>query len=291
MKHIYNINQFLNKKFLIFILLMVSLVLISQNFSVVDIPGDYDRIEGSPDGNFTKLQDSLEHGFSSARLNDAKITFSGLPMLAIPREVLIDDPLNGELEKGPWLIRFGNWYVHEDSWRSFTSSPSEHASVMRWVTNGRVELRDIIYEVEFSFQGANTITISIDAVKKHMFRITMTPNSIKFIREDRDNFGKDNNGPDKNELFGGIIDVVFEEDAWYYARIEMVGDEVLGYVTVGDGSKAVTRWGSHNLLSDKKEDPGFTVKGGGGAFRNVRLHHATLNPEWESQVKPSLPMP
>ena len=89
--------------------------------------------------------------------------------------------------------------------------------------------------------------------------------------------------PDKAVIFARFA-TELKPGEWHKVRMEMVGDTMLGKVD------DLTAWGSSDLFKQARMVPGFTVGGQSVDFRNLSIHEATLNPEWEA-VKATLPKP
>ncbi len=119
--------------------------------------------------------------------------------------------------------------------------------------------------------------MSINAVKDHMARISITPKSVAIQRDDNDH-----EGPDKAVVFARFPTELAL--GWHKVRLEMVDDMLLGKVD------DLVAWGASDLFKTEKAAPGFTVAGQSVDFRNLTIREATLNPEWES-VKATLPKP
>ncbi|MCA1964353.1 MAG: hypothetical protein LDL31_10450, partial [Prosthecobacter sp.] len=140
------------------------------------------------------------------------------------------------------------------------------------------QLQDFIVEYEFKFEGARATSLSINAVKDHMARISITPKSITIQRDDNDH-----EGPDKAVIFARFT-TELQPGTWHKVRMEMVGDTMTGQVD------DLAAWGSDALFTQTKAAPGFTVGGESVCFRNLVIREATLNPEWQ-QAKATLPKP
>jgi hypothetical protein len=140
------------------------------------------------------------------------------------------------------------------------------------------KLGDFIIEYEFKFEGAKATSLTVNAVKDHMARINISPNSVAVQRDDNDH-----EGPDKAVVFARFP-AQLSPGAWHKVRMEMVGDTMLGKVD------DLAAWGSNDLFKQDRVAPGFTVAGQSVDFRNLKISEATLNPEWDS-VKATLPKP
>jgi hypothetical protein len=193
------------------------------------------------------------------------------PMLAIPGDVIYESKLEAA-PAAPWKAAKGKWVAVEGSMRGSELPEDKHGAVIRLPN----KLTDFVIEYEFKLEGARSTSLSINAVKDHMARISITPNSVAFQKDDNDH-----EGPDKAVLFARLK-ADFKPGTWHKVRLEMVGDQMLGQVDdlIASGSNA--------LFATPKMAPGFTVAGQSVDFKNFSIRAATLNPEWE-KVRANLP--
>lgn len=195
------------------------------------------------------------------------------PLLALPGEVLYESKLD-TTPAAPWKAAKGQWELKDGVLRGSELEADKHGAVTRLPN----KLNDFVLEYEFKFEGGRTTSLSINAVKDHMARISITPKSVTVQRDDNDHAG-----PDKAVIFARFP-AELAPGTWHKVRLEMVGDTLLGQVD------DLTAWGRSDLFKTEKANPGFTVGGQSVDFRNLTLRTATLNPEWES-VKATLPQP
>jgi hypothetical protein len=186
------------------------------------------------------------------------------PMLAVPGKVLFESKLDSA-PAAPWRAAKGKWEPVEGALRGSELAADKHGAVLRV---GQ-KLSDFIIELEVKLDGARTTTLSINAEKDHMARVSITPTLVTVQRDDNDH-----EGPDKAIVFHRVkADIT--PGTWHKVRIEMVGNTMLGQV---DG---ITGWGESDLFTQPKANPGVTVGGESVHFRNFRIWEATKNPDWE----------
>lgn len=195
------------------------------------------------------------------------------PLLAVPGKIIYESRLDTE-PAAPWKTAKGRWELAEGAWKGSELAEDKHGAVIRLPN----QLQDFLVEYEFRFDGARTTSLSINAVKDHMARISITPKSVTIQRDDNDH-----EGPDKAVVFARFP-ADFAPGTWHKVRLEMVGDTLVGRV---DDHVA---WGSADLFKSPKAAPGFTVGGQSVAFRNLTIREASLNPGWES-ARATLPKP
>jgi hypothetical protein len=207
-------------------------------------------------------------------LNALALSAAETPLLlALPGKVVFENGLNTE-PASPWKAAKGRWELANGVWKGSELAEDKHGAVIRLPN----QLQDFIVEYEFRFDGARSTSLSINAVKDHMARISITPNSVTIQRDDNDH-----EGPDKAVVFARFP-ADFAPGTWHKVRLEMVGDTLVGRV---DDQVA---WGSSELFKSTKAAPGFTVAGQSVSFRNLSIREASLNPGWES-ARSALPKP
>ncbi len=194
------------------------------------------------------------------------------PLLAIPGKVIYESKLD-TAPGAPWKAAKGKWELVEGVTRGSELEADKHGAVTRLPN----KLQDFVVEYEFKFEGARSTSLSINAVKDHMARISITPKSVAIQRDDNDH-----EGPDKAVVFARFPTEL--APGWHKVRMEMVGDTMLGKVD------DLVAWGTSDLFKTEKAAPGFTVAGQSVDFRNLTIREATLNPAWE-EVKATLPKP
>lgn len=194
------------------------------------------------------------------------------PRLAIPGKVIFESKLDAA-PTAPWRVLKGKWELADGVMRGAELEADKHGAVLRLPN----KLQNFVIEYEFKLAGGRSTSLSINAVKDHMARISITPHSVTIQRDDNDH-----QGPDKAVVFARFPAEL--GDGWHKVRMEMVGDQMLGQVD------DLTAWGADALFTQAKTAPGVTVSGQSVDFRNFSIHEATQNPEWES-VKATLPKP
>ncbi|WP_170266783.1 family 16 glycoside hydrolase [Brevifollis gellanilyticus] len=195
------------------------------------------------------------------------------PLLAVPGKVIYESKLD-TAPGAPWKTAKGKWELVEGVLRGSELAEDKHGAVTRLPN----QLQDFVVEYEFKFEGGKSTSLSINAVKDHMARISITPKSIAIQRDDNDH-----EGPDKAVVFARFP-AELVPGTWHKVRLEMVGDTLVGQVD------DLIAWGSDPLFKTTKAAPGFTVAGQSVDFRNLTIREATLNPGWET-AKAALPKP
>ena len=194
------------------------------------------------------------------------------PLLAIPGKVLYENKLDAA-PAAPWLMPKGKWELMEGVWRGSEKPEDKHGAVARLPN----KLADFVIEYEFKFEGGKAHSLSINAAKEHMARISITPQFVTVLRDGS------HDGTRKPDVYARFA-VNFAAGTWHKVHMEMVGDTVLGKVD------DLAAWGSSDAFKQDRFGPGLTVGGQSVDFRNISVREATLNPDWE-QVKATLPKP
>lgn len=195
------------------------------------------------------------------------------PLLAIPGKVIYESKLDAT-PGDPWKAAKGAWELKEGVWRGSEKAEDKHGAVNRLPN----KLSDFVIEYEFKFEGGKGTSLSINAAKGHLARISIAPKLVTIQKDDGDH-----DGPDKAAIFARFA-ADFAPGTWHKVRMEMVGDTLLGKVD------ELVAWGRNELFKQERVAPGFTVAGQSVDFRNISVREATLNPDWE-KVKDTLPKP
>jgi hypothetical protein len=195
------------------------------------------------------------------------------PLLAVPGKVIYESKFD-TAPAAPWKAAKGKWELVDGVMRGSEKPEDMHGAVTRLPN----KLADFVIEYEFKFEGAKSTSLSVNGVKDHMARISITPKSVAIQRDDNDH-----EGPDQAVVFARFP-ADLSPGTWHKVRMEMVGDTMLGKVDDLIG------WGSNDLFKQDRMAPGLTVAGQSVDFRNFKISEATLNPEWDS-VKATLPKP
>ncbi len=113
------------------------------------------------------------------------------PLLAIPGKVIFENKLS-DGAGAPWKAAKGKWEAMDGVLRGSELAADKHGAVTRLPN----KLKDFVIEYEFKFAGAKSTSLSINAVKDHMARISITPKTVTVQRDDNDH-----EGPDKAVVF------------------------------------------------------------------------------------------
>lgn len=180
-------------------------------------------------------------------------------LLAQPDKEIVGDPLTKDAQAADWKVAKGKWERTADGIRVEEIPADKHGAVSRVTQN----LQDLVIAFEFRLDGAKSVSLSINATKDHMARVSITPTSLRVQKDDHDH-----DGPDKAVVFLTAAQP-FESGTWHRVVLEMVGDTMVA--TVDDKLSA---FGRDPLFLTPKVNPGFTCAGQSATFRNFTLWSA-----------------
>jgi hypothetical protein len=210
---------------------------------------------------------------SAVLLGSSGLHAADNPLLAVVGKVLYENKFDSE-QGAQWKSPKGAWEVAGGVLRGSEKPEDKHGAVTRLPD----KLADFVLEYEFKFEGAKATSLSLNAAKGHLARITITPKSVAIQKDDMDH-----EGPDKAVVFARFA-ADFQPGVWHKVRMEMVGDTLLGKVD------EFIAWGANDHFKQERLAPGLTVGGQSVEFRNLKISEASLNPGW-SEVQATLPKP
>jgi hypothetical protein len=180
-------------------------------------------------------------------------------LLAQPDKEIVNDQLTKEAKAAAWKVAKGKWERTTEGTRVEEIPADKHGAVSR-VTQ---DLQDLVIAFEFRLDGAKSVSLSINATKDHMARVSITPTTLRVQKDDHDH-----DGPDKAVVFLTAAQP-FEAGTWHRVVLEMVGDTMVA--TIDDKLSA---FGCDPLFLTPKVNPGFTCAGQSATFRNFTLWSA-----------------
>jgi hypothetical protein len=180
-------------------------------------------------------------------------------LLAQPDKEIVNDQLTKDAKAAAWKVAKGKWERTTEGTRVEEIPADKHGAVSR-VTQ---DLQDLVIAFEFRLDGAKSVSLSINATKDHMARVSITPTTLRVQKDDHDH-----DGPDKAVVFLTAAQP-FEAGTWHRVVLEMVGDTMVA--TIDDKLSA---FGRDPLFLTPKVNPGFTCAGQSATFRNFTLWSA-----------------
>jgi len=190
-------------------------------------------------------------------------------LFAQPDKELISDALTAASKPAEWKAAKGKWDRAEDGTHVEQIPADNHGAASRITT----KFQDCVVAVEFRLDGANSISLSINSVKEHMARVTISPTALRIQRDD-----SDHDGPDKAVLFLAQAEK-FEPGTWHSIVLEMLGDTMVATI---DGK--ISGFGSNDLFKLEKANPGLTCGGKSATFRNFSIWSVKAEPkaDWKA---------
>ena len=185
-------------------------------------------------------------------------------LLAQADKEIISDSLTKDGKAADWKVAKGKWERGTEGTRMEEIPADKHGAVSRVAQT----LPDIILACDFRLDGAKAISLSINATKDHMARVSISPTNLRVQKDDHDH-----DGPDKAVIFWNTAQT-FEVGTWHHIVLEMVGDTMVATI---DGQ--ISAFGSDPLFKTAKVSPGFTCGGQAATFRNFTLWSAKPEPK------------
>ncbi len=188
---------------------------------------------------------------------------STAPVMAMAGKLLFSDDFSAIA--GDWRHPMGDWEAKDGVLKGAELAKDDHGAVFK----RKLPFKNAIIEFSFKLDGAKGISLSIDDEKEHVCRMSMNAAGFTVQKDDHDH-----DGPDKGMQFDRLS-TEFKAGEWYTARIEILGDEMLGQIGEEIG------FGSHELIGTDKAKLGFTVAGQSAEFKDLKVWEALPNEGWE----------
>ncbi len=164
-----------------------------------------------------------------------------------------------------WRHPMGAWQAKDGSLKGAELVADDHGAVFK----RSLPFKNAIIEFSFKLDGAKGISLSIDDEKEHVCRMSINASGFTVQKDDHDH-----EGPDKGVRFERR-ELELEAGVWHTARIEILGDEMLGQIGEEIG------FGSDELIGTEKAKLGFTVAGESAEFKDLNVWQALPNEDWE----------
>lgn len=188
---------------------------------------------------------------------------STAPVMTVAGKLLFSDDFS--TIAGDWRHPMGAWQAKDGVLKGAELAKDDHGAVFK----RGLPFKNAIIEFSFKLDGAKGISLSIDDEKEHVCRMSMNAGGFTVQKDDHDH-----EGPDKGMQFDRLS-TELKAGEWYTARIEILGDEMLGQIGEEIG------FGAHELIGTDKARIGFTVAGESAEFKGLNVWEALPNEEWE----------
>lgn len=187
-------------------------------------------------------------------------------LLAERGKLLLSDDFK-EAPGKEWRSAKGQWELADGALRGAEIAEDKHGAV----TRRTLPLGDAVLQYSFKLDGARGTSLSINAAKGHLCRVSITAAGFTVQKDD-----SDHEGPDKAVVFQKVATPI-KAGEWHTLVIELLGQEMLATL---DGQK--TGYGAHMVIAGAKANLGFTVAGQTASFKNLRVWEAQPNKEWSA---------
>ena len=168
-----------------------------------------------------------------------------------------------------WKRNMGDWATVDGVLTGAEKPSDDHGAVFK----KRMPFKNAIIEFSFKLDGCKGISLSIDDDEDHVCRMSIAENGFSVQKDDHDHEGPDERVPFERR------EATLSSGEWHTARIEILGEEMLGQVGEEIG------FGAHELIATEKTKFGFTVAGQSAQFKNLKVWEALPNEDWEKTRK------
>lgn len=182
-----------------------------------------------------------------------------------PGKLLHSEDFTQPLAKG-WIEGKGKWLITDCVLRGAELAADMHGAVKRLP----VKFDSAVIQYSFKIDGAKVTSLSINAAKRHISRVKITPTSLS-VQKDADK--------KKNEK-AVVLDAVttsISPSEWHTIVVELNGKDIIAKL---DGKHVAL--GSHDGIAMPKANIGFTVAGESMSFKNLRVYEGTPLPTWNT---------
>jgi hypothetical protein len=155
-----------------------------------------------------------------------------------------------------WHLNHGTWKTVDGAWQGAEEPADKHAAAARH----EFKFDDAVLELDFKFDGAKMVSLSINDAKNHLCRVQILPDRFRVAKDDHDG----PKGPDKGQVLGEK-QIELKPGAWHHIRVEFKGP--LMTAQIDDASAG----GEHAQIALPKANLGLVVGGQTASFRNLRL--------------------
>gem|GEM_PF-658626 len=229
-----------------------------------------------------KMKNGREHKVSILDLSDADVEYikewesyqskseklagQAQPLtetvMATAGELLYSDDL--DKINDDWRHNIGDW-KNKDGVLFGAEKPSDdHGAVFK----RKLAFKNAIIEFSFKLDGTKGISLSIDDDEDHVCRMSINEAGFTVQKDDHDHEGSDERVQFEKR------DAELSSGEWHIARIEILGDEMLGQIDEEIG------FGAHELIATEKTKFGFTVGGQSAQFKGLKIWEALPNEDW-----------
>ena len=166
--------------------------------------------------------------------------------------------------KGGWMSGKGRWEIKEGVLVGAEKLEEKHGAML---TKPRLAFPDAVVQISFRLDGARAITLDVNSFAMgRIIAVTVTSTSLKLSRSLA--------GGDKMEVLD-TMPLKLEPGTWHILLLEMQGKEVVASI---DGKDIA--FGAGERIDVGKTSVQLRVGGESAAFKDLRVHEATLCDTW-----------
>ncbi len=184
-------------------------------------------------------------------------------IMTVAGEILFSDKL--DKIDGEWRHNIGDWKNIDGVLFGAEKPSDDHGAVFK----RKFAFQNAIIEFSFKLDGTKGISLSIDDDEDHVCRLSINEAGFTVQKDDHDH-----EGPDERVQFERR-NAEISSGEWHIARIEILGNEMLGQIDDEIG------FGAHELIATGKTKFGFTVGGQSAQFKDLKIWEALPNENWE----------
>ncbi len=205
--------------------------------------------------------------WESNQAKDKKLASQDKPLtetiMTVAGELLYIDDL--DKINDDWRHNLGDWQNKDGVLFGAEKSSDDHGAVFK----RKFAFKNAIIEFSFKLDGTKGISLSIDDDEDHVCRLSISETGFTVQKDDHDH-----EGPDERVQFERR-DAEISSGEWHVARVEILGNEMLGQIDDEIG------FGAHELIATGKTKFGFTVGGQSAQFKGLKIWEALPNEDWE----------
>lgn len=177
------------------------------------------------------------------------------PLLGKPGKETANDSFKGSDLAKTWSIAKGAWQVRDGALVGKEKAEDKHAAVCLL----NVPNHDSIIRFSFKLDGTDTLSLSYNHAKGHLFRVNVSPTGVSVATD------KDKKDEKSKAAVIGKAEAKFEPGQWYTMQVEVKGPKVA--VQTDNGVKIE---GSHPALDVDKTGYRFVTRKESLALADVK---------------------
>lgn len=229
-----------------------------------DFPQEREEDPAFLQSEMEKLDASVKRMRQRLKLEQAPAIDSPVTRLATRGLIRFSDSFAQRPNKMTWAAVKGRWAPGNGSLEGIAFAEEKNEAS---ITHEQL-FQNAVIQFELRLDSVQSAGIRIENGKQDAVRVAVTRSAL-VVTVDRSG-----SGGDAVEL--GRRELPVAPEQWHTVLIEMIEGSLLVSIDRGHFIRA-----SHALIERPKAGIGFTVAGGAGSFRNVRIWDGTPNKNWK----------